>query len=171
MAYLLVALPWGYLAYNMMSTNLSGAGFGISGQNSITPWTYLLTSLKVEWTYIRLLFFPINQNLDYTYPVAKTLFEFPTLLALFGHICVVAASLWLYIKKKWTLIPFGAAWFYITLSPTQSFVPILDVIFEHRLYIPSVGFIIFFVAAFEGLFDWIGKKMAVKAQNALSPTA
>ena len=171
MAYLLVALPWGYLAYNMMSTNLSGAGFGISGQNSITPWTYLLTSLKVEWTYIRLLFFPINQNLDYTYPVAKTLFEFPTLLALFGHICVVAASLWLYITKKWTLIPFGAAWFYITLSPTQSFVPILDVIFEHRLYIPSVGFIIFFVAAFEGLFDWIGKKMAVKAQNVLSPTA
>lgn len=170
MAYFLVALPWGFVAYNMMTSNLSGAGFGISGQNSITPWTYLLTSLNVEWTYIRLLFLPINQNLDYTFPVAKTLFEFPTLLSLFGHAVVVAASLWLYIRKKWTLVPFGAAWFYITLSPTQSFVPILDVIFEHRLYIPSVGFIIFFVAAFEGVFDWIGKKTAVKAQSALSPT-
>lgn len=166
MAYLLVALPWGYLAYNMTSTNLSGAGFGISGQNGITPWTYLLTSLKVEWTYIRLLFLPIDQNLDYTYPLAKSLFEFPTLLALFGHIAVVSLSLWLYIKKKWTLVPFGAAWFYITLSPTQSFVPILDVIFEHRLYIPSVGFTIFFVAAFEGVFDWFGKKRSENVQKA-----
>lgn len=170
-AYILVALSWGYLAYNMMTTNLSGAGFGISGQNGITPWTYLLTSLNVEWTYIRLLFFPINQNLDYTFPLAKTLFEFPTLLSLFGHAGVVAASLWLYMKKKWTLIPFGAAWFYITLSPTQSFVPILDVIFEHRLYLPSVGFIIFFVAAFECVFDWIEKKTDVTTQNAPSTTA
>jgi len=166
MVYFLVALPWAFVAYNMMSTNLSGAGFGISGQNSITPLTYLLTSLKVEWTYIRLLFLPISQNLDYTYPVVKTLFDGPTLLALFGHVAVVAACFWLYIKKKWTLIPFGAAWFYITLSPTQSFVPILDVIFEHRLYIPSVGFIIFFVAAFEGIFDWFGKKRSERVQEA-----
>ena len=131
MAYILIALSWVYLAYNMMSTNLSGAGFGISGQKGLTPWTYLLTSLNVEWTYIRLLFLPINQNLDYSFPVAKTLFGFPTILSFLGHAGVVTASLWLYIKKKWTLIPFGAAWFYITLSPTQSFVPILDVIFEH----------------------------------------
>jgi len=166
MAYILVALPWGYVAYNLTSSKLSGAGFGISGQNNITPWTYLLTSLNVLWTYIRLLFFPVNQNLDYTYPLAKTLFEFPTLLSLFGHICVVCASLWFYVKKRWTLLPFGAAWFYITLSPTQSFVPILDVIFEHRLYLPSIGFCIFFIVAFEGLFDWVEKKKAMKAQSA-----
>ncbi len=157
-AYLLVALPWIFVAYTLSTGKLAGAGFGITGQNDITPWTYLLTSFNVLWTYIGVLFLPIKQNLDYEYSLAKTLFEFPTLLSLIGHICVVAISLWLYIRKRWTLIPFGAAWFYITLSPTQSFVPILDVIFEHRLYLPSIGFFIVFIAGVEGFMDWLREK-------------
>ena len=64
--------------------------------------------------------------------------------------------------------PFGAAWFYITLSPTQSFVPILDVIFEHRLYLPSIGFFIVFILLFESVFEWLEKKKALKAATAAS---
>jgi hypothetical protein len=168
MAYILIALSWGYLAYNMITTNLSGAGFGISGQKGITPWTYQLTSLNVLWTYVRLLLLPINQNLDYSYPLAKTLFAFPTVLSLLGHLGVIAVSLWVYVKKKWTLIPFGAAWFYITLSPTQSFVPILDVIFEHRLYLPSIGFVLVFIASFEGVFELMAKKKALKTAHSVA---
>ena len=37
------------------------------------------------------------------------------------------------------LIAFGIFWFFITLSIESSFIPITDVIFEHRLYLPSVG--------------------------------
>jgi len=164
-SYVLVALPWGFVAYALTATKLSGAGFGISGQNNITPWTYLLTSMNVLWTYVRLLFLPINQNLDYDFPLAKTLFEFPTILSFLGHLLVVAACLWVYRKKAWTLVPFGIAWFYITLSPTQSFVPILDVIFEHRVYLPSVGIFIAFVVGFESVFDWLEKRKALKAGN------
>ncbi|HEX9019700.1 MAG TPA: hypothetical protein VF903_00405 [Nitrospirota bacterium] len=162
----LIALPWGVLIYTMSTTNLSGAGFSVTGTNGITPGTYLLTSFNVIWTYIRLLFLPVNQNLDYDYPLAMTLFEFPTLLSFIGHVLVAGAALWLYAKKKWTLIPFGVAWFYITLSPTQSFVPILDKIFEHRVYLPSIGFFLFFIAAFEGVFEWIDKKRAEGGQKA-----
>lgn len=169
-AHALIAMSWGVLVYTMSTTELSGAGFGISGQNSITPWTYLLTSCNVLWTYLRLLFLPINQNLDYTYPVARTLFEFPTLLSFIGHILVVVACIWVYRKKRWTLIPFGAAWFYITMSPTQSFVPILDVIFEHRMYLPSIGFFLAFIVAFEGVFDWVGRKKEPISGNAVAPS-
>jgi hypothetical protein len=165
-AHALVALSWGVLIYTMSTTNMSGAGFSVTGTNNITPWTYMLTSFNVIWTYIRLLFLPINQNLDYEYPLAMTLFEFPTLLSFLGHCAVVIAAFWLYRKKKWTLIPYGIAWFYITLSPTQSFVPILDKIFEHRVYLPSVGFFIFFIAAFEGIFEWIEKKRLESRQKA-----
>jgi len=164
-AYVLVALPWGLIAYVLMTTKLSGAGFGISGERSITGWTYLLTSFNVLWTYLRLLIFPINQNLDYSYPIAKTLFEFPTLLSFIGHLLMATVALWLYLKKKWTLIPFGIAWFYITLSPTQSFVPILDVIFEHRVYLPSIGFFLVFVTAVEGLFEWIEKRTVLRSAS------
>ena len=161
-AYVLVALPWGLIAYVMMTTTLSGAGFGITGERSITPVTYLLTSFNVLWTYIRILFYPVNQNLDYSYPIAKTLFEFPTILSFAGHLLVVIAAFLLYLRKRWTLIPFGIAWFYITLSPTQSFVPILDVIFEHRVYLPSIGFFIAFITAFEGSFVWVEQRKALK---------
>lgn len=168
-AYVLIALPWGVAAYTLALISTGGSpsvGFGVSTVSGITPGTYLLTSLDVLWTYVRLLFLPINQNLDYDYPISRTLFEFPTLLSLIGHIVVVSAVFRLYKKKGWTLIPFGVAWFYITLSPVQSFVPIIDVIFEHRLYLPSIGFFIAFIAGYEGLFDWLQGKQAVMAKGA-----
>jgi hypothetical protein len=165
-AYLLLILPWGLiLKVTMPSMSGSGgtsAGFGMSGQKGITPVTYLLTSFNVMWTYIRLMILPINQNLDYDYPLARTLFEFPTLLSFLGHVAVVGTSLWLYRKKNSLLVPFGIAWFYIGLSPVQSFVPILDTIFEHRMYMPSIGFILVFVTAYEALFDRIENRRAAK---------
>ena len=156
--HVLVMLTWGELVYTMSTNTMSGAGFGVVGQNNITPLSYMFTSFNVLWTYIRLLLVPINQNLDYQYHWSRSLFEFPTYLSLLGHIGVIAAGFWTYWKKRWTLVPFGIAWFYINLSPTQSFVPILDVIFEHRLYLPSVGFFIVFVAFFESIFDLMEMK-------------
>jgi tetratricopeptide (TPR) repeat protein len=37
------------------------------------------------------------------------------------------------------LISFGILWFFLTLAVESSIIPIIDVIFEHRLYLPSVG--------------------------------
>lgn len=156
--YMLTALPWGVVLRTLDLTSAGGSagvGFNLASATGITPWTYLLTSLNVIWTYIRLLFLPINQNLDYDYPVAKALFELPTILSFVGHLVVVIALFWLYRKKGWRIIPFGMAWFYIGLSPVQSFVPIVDVIFEHRAYMPSVGFFLAFIAGYEMVFDWI----------------
>jgi len=156
--YMLVALPWALVLRNLDLTSKGGAagvGFNLVSNTGITPWTYLLTSLNVIWTYVRLLFLPINQNLDYDYPIAKTLFELPTILSFAGHLTVVIASFWLYRTKGWRLIPFGLAWFYIGLSPLQSVVPVVDVIFEHRAYMPSVGFFLAFIVAFDMAFDWI----------------
>jgi hypothetical protein len=169
-AYVLLLLPWGLIAYFILPlyTGSTSAGFGISGVKGITPATYLLTSLNVLWTYVRLLFLPINQNLDYDYPLAQTLFEFPTLVSLIGHLVVLGGAFWLYKKKGSLLIPFGVAWFYITLTPTQSFVPILDLIFEHRVYLPSIGFFIVFITGYEALFDWLAGRRAVVVEKGKS---
>lgn len=162
LTYVMVTIPWAIALRHVSlfsDASSSGIGFNVSTTSGITAQTYWLTSLNVIWTYIRLLFLPINQNLDYDYPIAKTLFEFPTLLSFAGHLVVVAGAFWLFKKRGWLLIPFGVAWFYIGLSPVQSIVPIIDVIFEHRAYMPSIGFFIVFVAAYEGLFDlWAEKK-------------
>jgi len=163
--YILVTVPWVIIFRNLNLSSSGGSasvGFAVSSQTGLNAQTYFLTSFNVIWTYIRLLFLPINQNLDYDYPVAKTLFEFPTILSFLGHVAVVGASFWVYKKKGWLLVPFGLAWFYIGLSPVQSFVPIIDVIFEHRLYMPSIGFFIAFVVMYEKVFEVLEEKKNVK---------
>ena len=172
MAYVLIMLTW-IQVYNTLtitgdagSSASAGIGFNVQTTSGINASTYILTSLNVIWTYIRLMLLPINQNLDYDYAIAKTLFEFPTFFSLIGHIAVVGSAFWLYVKKGWLLIPFGVAWFYIGLSPVQSFVPIIDVIFEHRMYMPSIGFVIVFVAAYEGIFDLLNQRAVAKQGSA-----
>jgi hypothetical protein len=55
------------------------------------------------------------------------------LLALF------VLTVYLFIKG-YRLISFAIIWFFVTLSVESSIIPIRDVIYEHRVYLPSVGF-------------------------------
>jgi hypothetical protein len=166
--FVMTAIPW-VQVYNTLSLTAkggqSGIGFDVVSPTGISPVSYLLTSFNVIWTYIRLLVLPIGQNLDYEYPIAKTLFEMPTILSFIGHLVVVSAAFWLYKKKGMLLVPFGVAWFYIGLSPVQSFVPIIDVIFEHRLYMPSIGFFIAFTVGYESLFEWFEKRRETRREK------
>jgi len=116
----------------------------------ISPWNYLLTQFPVMLTYLRLIFLPINQNLDYDYPVAKSLLESPTLTSLLflGIILFIAIR----IFSKYRLVSFTIFWFFLTLLPESSIIPIKDVIFEHRLYLPMVGFSFFLVIVLYYLF-------------------
>jgi len=169
-------------------------------QTEISRGDYFLTQLRVLTTYIRLLFFPINQNLDYDYPIYHSLFipsvflSFLFLLALLG----AAADLLYRTRSPFTagsggqtgrtqgsplqmpddlqlagprspvpdplyrLIAFGILWFFITISIESSFIPIVDVIFEHRVYMPCVGFFIAIAAAGRIAVE----KMRLKGKNA-----
>lgn len=106
----------------------------------ISRHDYLLTQFNVIVTYIRLLLLPVNQNLDYDYPIARTLFQFRTFFCFL--FLLTLAILALYLFKRSRLISFAISWFFITLSVESSIIPIRDVIFEHRVYLPSVGFVI-----------------------------
>lgn len=135
---------------------------------------YLFTQFRVIATYLRLLVFPVNQNLDYDYPVYHSFFAPPVFLSFLLLLALFGAAVWLVLKagtqlglkkrkavsvKPFTthdsrltvhnsrLIAFGIFWFFITLSVESSVIPIVDVIFEHRLYLPSVGAILAFVSA------------------------
>ncbi|MDD5109474.1 MAG: tetratricopeptide repeat protein [Candidatus Omnitrophica bacterium] len=116
----------------------------------ISPWYYLLTQFRVLVTYIRLVFMPLNQNLDYDYPIIKTLLNLPVLASiLFLAIILVFA---IRAFRNYRLISFGIFWFFLTLLPESSIIPIKDVIFEHRLYLPMVGFSILLVSGMYYLF-------------------
>ncbi len=104
---------------------------------------YLLTQLNAFRTYWRLLFFPIAQNVDYDYPVARGLLEPGTFFSFLFFLAMGGVMFKTFRKNR--LLSFGLAWFFLSLS-VESGIRLLDPIFEYRLYLPMVGFSLFFTA-------------------------
>jgi Flp pilus assembly protein TadD len=104
----------------------------------VSRWSYLCTQFNVLVIYIRLLFLPIGQNLDYVYPFKSGFFDAYTPLAFMFLAGLAALGIW--NRKKWSIITFGIFWFFITLSVESGIIPIRDAVFEHRLYLPMFGF-------------------------------
>ncbi|MDP3111224.1 MAG: tetratricopeptide repeat protein, partial [Thermodesulfovibrionales bacterium] len=123
------------------------AGFSV---RAFTPWEYLLTQFRVIATYIRLLFLPIYQNLDYDFRISRTFFEVDTFLSFVFLLMLMSSALLFF--KKWRLGSFFILWFFIILAPTSSIVPVIDVIFEHRIYLASAGI---FIIVSDILSRWI----------------
>ena len=141
------------------------AGFA-QASNKISQPDYLLTQFRVIVTYIRLFFIPVRQNLDYDYPISHSLLQPSVLLSFLLLLLLFSLGLYLVIdssrlldKKQGEhkvrpttrLIGFGILWFFLTLSIESSIFPIDDVIFEHRLYLPSTGFFLSVTAGFAHL--------------------
>ena len=101
-------------------------------------WSYLCTQFNVLVLYIRLLFLPIGQNVDYMYPFNEGFWGGYTPFALVFLVAIVGLGAWS-IKRR-PALGFGIFWFFITLSVESSVIPIRDAVFEHRLYLPMFGF-------------------------------
>ena len=133
-------------------------------QTSMPRWDYLMTQMRVITTYIRLIFLPINQNLDYDYPIEHSFFTPPVFFSFLFLSAIFGTALYLLSlsrqkskgEEQGEIVPstghyslltihlskfiaFGILWFFITLAIESSLIPIKDVIFEHRMYLPSVG--------------------------------
>lgn len=121
-------------------------------QTTLSRWEYLMTQFRVIMTYLRLVFVPINQNLDYDYPVYRSFFDPNVVLSFLVLAGLFGAAMYLLYRSnrsvsmdqqssagRYRIISFGILWFFITLSVESSLIPITDVIFEHRMYLPSVG--------------------------------
>jgi tetratricopeptide (TPR) repeat protein len=115
-----------------------------------SSFEYLFTQFKVIVTYIRLLILPINQVVVYDFKVAYSFFELGVILSL-SVLLIIALSAFFAWKRaeslpedspEYRLFSLGIAWFFIALSVESSIIPIKDLIFEHRVYLPSIGFII-----------------------------
>ncbi len=104
----------------------------------ITSSGYLFSQFSVIIKYMQLLLLPIQQNVDYDFPYSTSFFEVRTLLSFLFLIAILGLAVFLFKKNR--MISFGIFWFFLTLSVESSFIPIDDIIFEHRTYLPSFGF-------------------------------
>ncbi len=102
-----------------------------------TPFQYALTQSQVIFHYIGLSFWPHKLCLDYYWPIAKLGEAYLSAILLVG---LISCSLWLVLKKK-NLWGFPAIWFFAILAPTSSILPLREIIFEYRMYLPLAGLV------------------------------
>ena len=152
-----------YLTKNIHAINSGDLRNAMQGTTKVSATEYLFTQFRVIVTYIRLIFLPVNQNLDYDYPISQSILELPT----FFSLLFLAAILYLgkRLFSKYKLLSFAIFWFFLSLLPESSLFPINDVIFEHRLYLPLVGYCIFLVC---GMYYLFGKKTVTTMVIALT---
>ncbi|UCF87620.1 MAG: tetratricopeptide repeat protein, partial [Nitrospiraceae bacterium] len=114
---------------------------------------YLVTQFRVIITYMRLIFIPVNQSIVYDYPIYTSFMNIPVLLSFATLLLVIGLALYLYfhsrIRADLRMVSFGIFWFFLALAVESSIIPIFGVIYEHRLYLPSIGI---FIAAITSIF-------------------
>lgn len=123
------------------------------GERDFTMTERLLTQPRVVLRYMSIFLLPLpsRMTLFYEYPISRslfaplpTLFSILTITAFLGGSCLLA--------RKNPLIAFGILWTLLCLLIESSVVP-LELIFEHRFYLPSVGFSLAVTVAMTGIFS------------------
>jgi len=115
------------------------------GGRPFTMTQRLLTQPRVVLHYISLIFYPepSRLNLDYDFPLSYSLVSpITTLLSI--SVIIGLLGMAIYTAKKNRLYSFCILWFLGNLVIESSTIP-LEIIFEHRTYLPSMLVILLFV--------------------------
>lgn len=136
--YVALAATWlGLLALLFLGSGARGAsaGFGLG----VTGWTYLLKQCEALVLYLRLAVWPHPLVLDYGTAVPRSVAEVGwqglTVLTL------LAATGWALVRRP--VLGFAGAWFFVILSPSSSFVPLVtQTMAEHRMYLPLAAVVV-----------------------------
>jgi len=116
---------------------------GMQG-DSFTPggtsrWLYLITQPFVLFHYFISFFYAYNLSADTDMNLVSGLLDWRVYVGLL----FVIGILWIAIKKgfqyKYAPFSFGIAWFFISLAPTSSLIPLSEVANDHRMFFPFVG--------------------------------
>jgi len=158
-----LAATWIELAW-LMSSAPRGSSAGWSPDPGlvapVTPWVYLLNQAVMIVHYLRLTFWPNGMVLDYGVPRALTLAQVApqmAIVALLGLLTIVAL-------RRAPAAGFLGAWFFVTLAPSSSVMPIhTEVGAERRMYLASMAIVVLVVVA---VHRWAGRTFS---PSALSP--
>jgi hypothetical protein len=112
----------------------------------------VLTQFRVVLYYLTLLIYPhpSRLNLDYDFPLSKTIFDPPTtLVSILIILGIIGFSIW--IAKRKPVVSYFILWYFGNLVIESSIFP-LELVYEHRLYLPAMGpFVLFSLALVRGI--------------------
>ena len=150
--YLALAGTWIVLGLVLVSAGTLTTASMIAQEHGRTRWQYLATQPGVILYYFRLSVWPHPLRFDsYTWPIARTWMNIlPSAVAV---LTLLTASVWAWRKSPaWGFV---GAWFFLILAPSSSFIPLNDLIFEHRMYLPLAAVVSVVVM---GLYALVGRQ-------------
>ena len=134
----------------------------------ITRLDYFMTQTRVLWIYIKLFFWPVGLRVDYDLALSRQFFTAPVLGAITGHILMLAAAF--LSRKRFPVVSFSIFFYYTAHLIESSFLPITDLVNEHRAYMPNMGLSILtaygIIRAHEMLAGKIARKPLIAATGA-----
>ena len=129
-------------------------------EGGTSSYQYFVTQLRVIVTYLRILFVPYDLHLDRQFPRYDSIGQPEVFLSGLFLLMLALGALYLIRRSRnlhgrtclcMRMTAFGIIWFFVTLSVESSVIPINSVIFEYRLYLPSIGFFCAVVYGLGGL--------------------
>jgi len=123
-----------------------GSGFwstmaALYAEREITVWERLLSEARALVYYVSLIALPLPSrlNVDYDFAVSRSLLNpittLPAVLVVFAAIGFVFWG-----ARRYRFLSFAILWFLVNLAVESTVIPV-DLVFEHRLYLPSIGLI------------------------------
>lgn len=108
----------------------------------------LMTFLKVLPIYAGILIWPNDLHMERTVEIATTLSDQAVLASLIVVATIIAVSITILyqgpaLRSKagpLLIVPFATAWIFISILPVSGLIPISQILAEHFLYLPSIGF-------------------------------
>jgi len=160
-----LAATWVVLIAQFLHTNLaevaSQSNMVTSGE--LTPLNYFFTQSEVILHYLRLAIWPHPLILDYAWPIASPLSSVvPSVIVM---VALVSLTVFALVRRMW--VGFWGAWFFVILAPTSSIMPVADVAFEHRMYLPLAAIIVMAVIGGHNLANAPGGRLRI-SQTALA---
>ncbi|HTP32209.1 MAG TPA: tetratricopeptide repeat protein [Candidatus Acidoferrales bacterium] len=147
-----VALFWKMILG--IGTN-STAGFGMK---DFTWYQYLFTQFRVLFVYLANFVLPLNLNLDWEFPISRTILDRGAIFGL-AVLVTISVAAWRY-RTRFRLASYGWFLFLVLLLPTSSVLPIKDPIADRRMYLPMLGLIL---VAIDFLGRWKADRKTVAA--------
>lgn len=143
-----------YLVFRSQVLNISSSTSFYSPESAYGSSLYvrLHTFTKALWTYFQLIFFPYPLHMERGLDILIEPYSIWLVATLVLVLLIFILGLLEYKKRKRLYIWFGALWFIDMLVPVSGILPINGLIYEHWLYMPIIGFLIFFYGSVNLIF-------------------
>lgn len=163
--YLGLAATWLVLA----ALNWSGPRAAVGGLSTgVSTWTYLLNQTVMIARYLRLAIWPRSLVVFYGWPLPLRLGDVMPYAGLIVFLLIATVI----AMKRQPMLGFLGVWFFVTLAPTSSIIPIAtEVGAERRMYLPLLAVISLVVVGASLAWDFAGRRFHGHHETALRPLA